>query len=151
MSGVTLRAAVAGDRDAVLDLLEQLFDPPGSRPPDFTRTRAAAGFDWAVTTPEADVLLATARGTLLGLCTVYLDFPSLRFGWRCWIEDLVVSAAHRGGGIGRLLLDSAADWGRQRGATHLELDSGTARRDAHRFYVGAGLVQDSAAFSRRLA
>ncbi len=150
MSGVVLRAAVASDRDAVLDLLEQLFDPPGRRPPDYDRTRGAAGFEWAVTTPEADVLLAIDGGTLAGLCTVYLDFPSLRFGWRCWVEDLVVHRDRRSGGVGRLLLETAVDWGRQRGATHLELDSAPTRHDAHRFYRNAGMQQDSSAFSRRI-
>ena len=150
MSGLTLRAAAADDREPVLDLLEHLFDPPGRRPPDYTRARGAAGFEWAVTTPEADILLTLDGGTLLGLCTVYLDFPSLRFGWRCWVEDLVVHRDHRSLGVGRLLLDAAADWGRQRGATHLELDSAPVRLDAHRFYARAGLAQDSAAFSRRL-
>ena len=34
----------------------------------------------------------------------------------------------------RALLDAAGEWGRERGATHLELDSGDARTEAHRFY-----------------
>ena len=40
----------------------------------------------------------------------------------------------RSAGHGRALLDAAKDWARERGATHLELDSGEARTDAHRFY-----------------
>ena len=150
MSGLTLRHAAADDRDAVLDLLEALFDPPGRRPSDYTRARAALGFEWAVTTPEAEILLAIDARALIGLCTVYLDFPSLRFGWRCWIEDLVVRPAHRSQGVGRLLLEAAADWGKQRGASHLELDSAATRQDAHRFYVAAGLTQASLQFARAI-
>ncbi len=36
--------------------------------------------------------------------------------------------------MGKALLDAAKDWARERGATHLELDSSDARADAHRFY-----------------
>jgi GNAT superfamily N-acetyltransferase len=68
------------------------------------------------------------------LCTAYLDLESVRFGLRCWVEDLVVEAGHRSRGAGGALLDAAADWARKRGATHLELDSALARSDAQRFY-----------------
>ena len=40
----------------------------------------------------------------------------------------------RSRGTGKALLDAAKDWARERGATHLELDSGVERTDAHRFY-----------------
>ena len=69
-----------------------------------------------------------------GICTVYLDLDSVRFGQRAWVEDLAVDPEHRSAGIGKQLLDAAKDWGRSRGATHLELDSAEARADAHRFY-----------------
>jgi GNAT superfamily N-acetyltransferase len=148
VSGFTLRAAAADDRTAVLDVLEVLFDPPGQRPADYSRERAESAYEWAVTTPEADILLATDARELIGLCTVYLDFPSLRFGWRCWIEDLVVRPDRRSQGVGRLLLEAAADWGRQRGASHLELDSAATRHAAHRFYAAAGMSQSSLLFAR---
>jgi Acetyltransferase (GNAT) family len=37
-------------------------------------------------------------------------------------------------GIGKRLLDAAKAWAQRRSATHLELGSGEARVDAHRFY-----------------
>ena len=80
------------------------------------------------------MLVAEHRGELLGLCTAYLDMNSVRFGPRCWVEDLAVSPDHRSQGVGKALLDAAKDWARDRGATHLELDSADARDDAHRFY-----------------
>jgi GNAT superfamily N-acetyltransferase len=68
------------------------------------------------------------------VCTVSLDLRSIRFGLRAWVEDLAVDPARRSSGVGKALLDAAKAWGRARGATHLELDSGDARADAHRFY-----------------
>ncbi len=67
-------------------------------------------------------------------CTVYLDFESVRFGRRAWVEDLAVDPSHRSQGIGKALLATAKDWAREHGATHLELDSSFDRHDAHRFY-----------------
>jgi GNAT superfamily N-acetyltransferase len=65
---------------------------------------------------------------------VYQDMHSVRFGYRAWVEDLAVHPARRSEGIGKAVLDGAKAWGRERGATHLELDSAETRADAHRFY-----------------
>ena len=44
----------------------------------------------------------------------------------------------RSQGIGKRLSTAAKDWARERGATHLELDSALTRTDAHRFYEREG-------------
>ena len=90
--------------------------------------------------PDADVLLALDGNSIVGLASVHLDPPFIRFGKRCWLQDLVVSSSRRSQGIGALLLDVATDWARQRGCTHLELASGEGRKDAHRFYRAQGMT-----------
>jgi len=147
---VTVRAATRADEARVLDLVEELFDPPAVRPPDYTRERGAAGFRAALARPDADVLLAFDGERLVGLSSVYVDLVSIRFGPRCWLQDLVVAATARGAGVGRRLLDASAAWARDRGCTHLELTSAGVREDTHRFYMAAGMRQSSLAFSLRL-
>ena len=129
-----VREAVRGEVERVLGTYEWLFAPPGSLPPRWDPDRARAALTAAIEDPEAAVLVAEHRGDLVGLCTAYLDMNSVRYGPRCWVEDLAVSPDHRSQGVGKALLDSAKDWARERGATHLELDSGDDRLDAHRFY-----------------
>ena len=147
---VTIRAATLADEAAALDLMEELFEPPGGRPPRYTREWAREAFRRYLENPDADVLLAVEGDALVGLATVYVDLPSIRFGLRCWLEDLVVTSAMRSGGIGRLLLDAATAWARERACTHLELDSGHGRKDAHRFYIEQGMAQNGLIFSRRI-
>jgi GNAT superfamily N-acetyltransferase len=129
-----VREAVPAEVERVLGMYEWLFTPPGSVPPRWDAERARAAIAAAIADEEAAVLVAEHRGELLGLCTAYLDMNSVRFGPRCWVEDLAVSPEHRSQGVGKDLLDQAKDWARNRGATHLELDSSDARGDAHRFY-----------------
>ena len=153
-AALTIRPATLADEAAALDLLEELFAPPGRRPPDYTRERAQANFRRYLESPDGDVLLALrddAKGAPAGLASVYVDLPSLRFGQRCWLEDLVVASDSRGQGIGARLLDAATEWARERGCTHLELDSGNARKDAHRFYLAQGMTQDGLVFTRTIA
>ncbi len=111
-----------------------LFAPPGTRPPAWDAERAAATLSELIAAEEAEVLVAEAGGRVVGVCTVYLDIRSVRFGDRAWVEDLSVDPECRSQGVGKALLDAAKDWGRAHGASHLELDSGMARTDAHRFY-----------------
>ena len=88
----------------------------------------------ALESDDVEVLVTDVDGAIAGFCTVYDDIDSVRFGRRAWVEELAVHPEQRSRGIGKALLDAAKDWGRERGATHLELDSSEKRPDAHRFY-----------------
>jgi GNAT superfamily N-acetyltransferase len=138
---ITVRPANPDDEAAVLNLIPQLFDPPAGPPPDYSRERGATGFRWAVAQPDADVLLALDGDELVGLSSVYQDIQSIRFGPRCWLQDLVVRDDRRGQGIGGALLHASSTWAQERGCTHLELGSGAGRVDAHRFYKSQGMTQ----------
>ncbi|TMB65741.1 MAG: GNAT family N-acetyltransferase [Chloroflexi bacterium] len=129
-----IRPATPADEEDALDLLEQLFEPPGAVPPDYTRERASTAFRWAVEQPDADVLLAFDGNEAVGLTSVYADIQSLGFGPKCWLQDMVVDKERRSEGIGGLLMSAAEDWARGQGLTHIELSSNSARVDAHRFY-----------------
>jgi GNAT superfamily N-acetyltransferase len=133
-AGFEVRAARTGEASAVIPLYEWLFAPPGSRPEQWDERRAEVALSQAIESHDSVVLLAEDVGGLIGFCTVYQDMHSVRFGYRAWIEDLAVAPTRRSLGVGKALLDAAKDWARERGATHLELDSSDMRADAHRFY-----------------
>ena len=129
-----IRAALPDQAASLVATYEWLFAPPGSRPAGWDPGRAASTLSEVIAAEYAEVLVAEADGQVVGLCTVYLDIRSVRFGSRAWVEDLSVDPGHRSRGVGKALLDAAKDWARARGATHLALNSGVARTDAHRFY-----------------
>jgi len=131
---IEVRPAVADEVERVLGMYEWLFAPPGSLPPGWDPERARAALAEAIDGDDSVILVAEHGPELLGFASAYLELNSVRFGRRCWVEDLAVSPAHRSQGVGKALLDAAKDWARDRGATHLELDSGEARTEAHRFY-----------------
>src|SRR5918996_4353433 len=132
---IEIRAAEPGEEGKVIPLYEWLFAPPGSKPAAWDPKRAAVALRQAIESHDDCVLVAEGPdGELVGFCTAYQDLHSVRFGYRAWVEDLAVDPDRRSQGIGKGLLDAAKAWARERGATHLELDSGEARADAHRFY-----------------
>jgi GNAT superfamily N-acetyltransferase len=130
----TVRPAVSEEVERVLGMYEWLFAPPGSLPPAWDAERARRAIAETIAGESSTMLVAEHRGELLGFCSAYIELNSVRYGVRCWVEDLAVNPEHRSAGVGKELLDAAKDWARERGATHLELDSGEARTDAHRFY-----------------
>jgi GNAT superfamily N-acetyltransferase len=131
----TVRPAREDEIDSLLEMYQWLFDAPGYRPPQWDTGRAADALCVAIAAADSTVLVAEdSAGALRGICSAYLDLNSVRFGLRCWVEDLAVDPGHRSTGIGKALLDAAKAWAKQRGATHFELDTGLARGDAQRFY-----------------
>jgi GNAT superfamily N-acetyltransferase len=130
----TIREAQPGEEEHLIPMYEWLFAPPGTKPPQWDPEQARLRLTEAMVSPESSVFVAEDGDALVGWCTAYLDMNSVRFGRRCWIEDLAVDPKRRSEGVGAALLDAAKDWARGAGATHLELDSGLDRTDAHRFY-----------------
>jgi GNAT superfamily N-acetyltransferase len=149
-----IRAARSDEADALVSAYEWLFAPPGVRPPRWDPGHAAGRLREAIASGASEVLVADGDGDgdgpVVGICTVYLDLDSVRFGQRAWVEDLAVDPGQRSRGVGKQLLDAAKDWARSRGATHLELDSGEARADAHRFYEREGADYRSVCFGWEL-
>jgi GNAT superfamily N-acetyltransferase len=135
---VEVREARSGEERELLRLYDGLFEPPGSRPGGWDPVRARDALADAIASDRAAVLVAEQGQETVGLCTAYLDLNSVRFGLRCWVEDLVVDPDRRSRGVGSALLDAAAAWARERGATHLELDTALVRSDAQRFYERRG-------------
>ena len=129
-----VRDAWIGEEATIAGLYEWLFAEPGRPPPSWDVERAKTALAEAIAAPESTVLVADDGGELIGFCTAYLELNSVRFGRRCWVEDLAVAPDRRSQGVGGALLDAAADWARGAGATHIELDTGLAREDAQRFY-----------------
>jgi GNAT superfamily N-acetyltransferase len=148
--GFEVRAARAEDVDAVIPLYAWLFAPPGSKPGAWDERRAGAALGQAIDSHDSVVLVAEDAGALIGFLTAYQDLHSVRFGYRAWIEDFAVDPDRRSQGVGKALLDAAKAWARERGASHLELDSAEPRKDAHRFYEREGAHYRSFSFGWEL-
>ncbi len=66
---------------------------------------------------------------------------SLESGNYCEITGLIVDAAHRSKGIGKVLVDHAKQWARERGFTKLRVRSNVKRQKAHEFYFREGFKE----------
>ncbi|HEY7150876.1 MAG TPA: GNAT family N-acetyltransferase [Solirubrobacterales bacterium] len=145
-----IREARPGEEGEILAMYEWLFAPPGVKPPQWDPDKARGRLAEAIVSPRSTVFVAEDDQALIAFCTAYLELDSVRFGQRCWVEDFAVDPERRSQGVGAILLRAAREWAREAGATHLELDSGLARTDAHRFYEREGGSRQSYSFAWEL-
>ena len=70
---------------------------------------------------------------------------------KLYVDDLVTTSSARSAGHGHVLLEHLVHIAATNGCSDLDLDSGTHRTDAHRFYFREGLVISSFHFRRSIA
>jgi GNAT superfamily N-acetyltransferase len=71
-------------------------------------------------------------------------------GKKLYVDDLVTDETKRSIGVGKLLLDGLTEEARRRGCNTIDLDSGTHRTDAHRFYFRERMVVKVFGFTKPL-
>lgn len=87
------------------------------------------------------------------VCAVagYRVSENLAWGKFLYVDDLVTDAAQRSRGCGKALLAWLKDEAQRSGCLQIDLDSGTQRKDAHRFYRREGMDLASYHFHRKLS
>lgn len=92
-----------------------------------------------VNSPSTVLFVARVEYQIVGLLTLALfRIPT---AMRAWIEDVVVDAAARGGGVGEALNLAALAEAKRRGARTVDLTSRPSREAANRLYQRLGFVQ----------
>ena len=71
-------------------------------------------------------------------------------GVQMYVDDLVSDETRRSQGVGRALLDHLQHLARAAGCAKFNLDSGTQRQQAHKFYFREGMVVTSFHFAKPL-
>jgi GNAT superfamily N-acetyltransferase len=147
---VLIRSAGIDDAPRILELIEggALADSP--RP----LARAADIEDAlreVIDSECCDVLVATVDGEVVGVAQL-MTFRHLQHrGGRCAeIESMHVDEAHRGGGVGAVLLDALVTAALEHGCYRVQLTSNKQRGDAHRFYERNGFTPTHEGFKRYL-
>jgi GNAT superfamily N-acetyltransferase len=85
------------------------------------------------------LIVAEVDGEVVGTLQVnFLRHLTNRGAERAQLEAVRVAARHRGGGLGRAMVEEAIDLARRRGCLLVQLTSDKRREDAHRFYEQLG-------------
>ena len=126
-----IRAAAKNDADALARLAGELGYPSA---PAQVRERLAAVEGQS---QHATYIAVDQSGEIVGWIEL-AEIHSLAHEPRAEITGLVVDAAHRGAGVGRLLVQRGEAWARERGLSAIGVRSNVMRDRAHAFYLGLG-------------
>jgi GNAT superfamily N-acetyltransferase len=143
-NNVRIRVMAEADLGAARALLAQLgYDLPW----DEVRRRFAA---IAAAAGHA-VFVTEAEGRVVAIMHLFAR-PAFDKSPEVVVQAIVVDAAQRGRGFGRMLMEAAEDWAAQRGYASVSLYSQTGRANAHAFYdaLGYELIATSHLFRRKL-
>ena len=147
---LTVREAKQEDIPRILELYEQLALNPAEREGIRGRPEhGEKGFREMAGMDNYHLLVAEADGTVVGT-TVLVILPGLAHGISHWgvVEFMVVDEPQRSKGIGRALMDRAAELAQAAGCYKIMLGSNKKRFDAHRFYRKAGYEATHEGFTR---
>ena len=125
---IVIRLATVEDAERVADLSTQLGYP--TSPEDTRRYLARVAQD-----ANHVVYVAAEDGRVVGWVHVRAVLYDDR---AAEIEGLVVDEAHRGRGIGGLMVKASERWMQERGCGVAYVRSSITRERAHRFYEGLG-------------
>ena len=89
-------------------------------------------------------------GFVRSLASIFRIIENTHAGRKLYVDDLVTDETQRSQGVGKLLLDGLTEEARTRGCQTIDLDSGTQRTDAHRFYFRERMVVRVFGFTKPL-
>lgn len=137
-----VRAAQQADLQAIVRLLAD--DPLGmdrETPAEPLPEGYLQAFQEIQASPGEYLLVAESGGRVVGCLQLSL-LPSLTFGGRrrAQIEGVRIAPAHRGEGIGRLMIEAVKRHAQEAGCHVIQLTTNRQRPQARRFYEKLGFV-----------
>jgi ribosomal protein S18 acetylase RimI-like enzyme len=133
---LNIRLAYSDDIPAMVKLLSELF----SIEDDFTidAEKQFRGLELLLQSPQSIILIAEIQENIVGMITLQRMISTAIGEYVGIIEDVIVSASHRGCGIGTNLLETAIDEGNRRDWGRLALGVDLRNTKAIDFYQKYG-------------
>ncbi|MBT8278505.1 MAG: GNAT family N-acetyltransferase [Bacteroidia bacterium] len=132
----TIRKAKPNDMSKVLDLIKELalFEREVNAVEVSVEQLEKDGFGAA---PKFTCFVGEINGTIEGMALVYYRYSTWK-GQVLHLEDLIVSEAKRGSGLGTKLLDQVVVFGHEMGVKRISWEVLDWNEDAIRFYENKG-------------
>jgi GNAT superfamily N-acetyltransferase len=137
-----IEKATTADIPALSDLLSLLYSQELEFTPDDQAQRS--GLATIIANPAVGAVLVARQGDqVVGMVTLLFTVSTALGGTVAWLEDMVVSPADRGAGVGTKVLSAAIDFARTRGCMRVTLLTDRRNESAQRFYAKQAFLVSS--------
>ena len=131
------------------EALPHIFRESGEPPMDRANVQAL------IAGPSSTIIVADAGGEIIGVITILeklVTASAIKVPRRyVEIDNMAVKQLAQRQGVGRALIDAAADWARGRGVTRLELNVYEFNEAAAALYRGAGFSTQNRRMTRQIS
>lgn len=129
--------ATEADIPQLADLLAELFTLESDFQPE--RDKQLRGLRLILDEPALGRLFVLrVDGAVAGMANALITVSTAEGGRVVLLEDVIVSRAHRGGGLGRKLVEHVLDWARRQGYRRVTLLADQENHAAWAFYRKLG-------------
>jgi len=129
--------ATAADLETMADLLAELFSLEADFTPD--RAKQLAGLKLILDDPARGRLFVTrVDGRVVGMANALITVSTAQGGRVLLLEDVILHRDHRGGGLGRRLVEQVLDWAAGEGMPRVTLLADKDNAPAQAFYRRLG-------------
>jgi GNAT superfamily N-acetyltransferase len=129
---ITVRQVTTADTKSINNLSTQLGYP-------FTEAQTLQNIKAVLSRDDLNAFAAVTQNTVvgwIGLAQIIM-IESLPY---CEINGLVIDENYRGKGVGRLLIEKAKQWTKEKGNDKLKVRCNIIRTEAHLFYQHLGFT-----------
>ena len=149
MDDILIRTASDTDIPLILDLLYELGRPKPQQDVDIDAFRKL--LKKYMLDSDKEVLVAVLDSMKIVGMVSLMFLPRLnRDTLEMYIPELVVQKQYQSQGIGKRIIDSCIELGKQKKCHRIRLESGNQRKDSHNFYKHLGFEQSSLSFTMNL-
>lgn len=139
---VMIDFATVDDLPQLVDLLAELFTLESDFRPE--RDRQLRGLRLILDHPALGRLFVLRiGGKVLGMANALIAVSTAEGGRVLLLEDLIVGSEHRGGGLGRRLVEHVLGWAHGQGMTRVTLLADRDNQAALDFYGKLGFCQSN--------
>ena len=140
--------ATAADLPVMADLLHELFTLESDFQPE--RAKQLRGLQLILDTPALGRLFVVrVGGKVAGMANALITVSTAQGAPVLLLEDVIVSRAHRGAGLGRRLVEHVYTWARSQGMARVTLLADQENAPALAFYEKLGFAPSAMVVRRK--
>ncbi|HUW49423.1 MAG TPA: GNAT family N-acetyltransferase [Sulfuricella sp.] len=142
MQRCRITEAELADIPALVPLLAQLFTLESDFQPD--AAKQAAGLRLIVENPALGrIFVLRSEERIIGMANALITASTAEGCLVLILEDVIVAEPHRGGGLGRMLVNHVLGWAKQQGLPRVTLLADRDNGPAMRFYEKLGFRESA--------